>query len=302
MIYTITFNPSLDYVMHTPSFKEGKTNRSIREKVYPGGKGFNVSTILTRLEIGNIALGFIAGFTGEYIKQELDTRQIKNDLICLEDGLSRINVKLKGEVETEINGNGPTISEGEYNQLMQQIEKLNQGDALVLAGSIPSSLPSNIYSLILEKVSKKGIICVVDASGELLRKVLMFHPFLIKPNLDELEDLFNCEVKNQEHLIDLMTQLQYMGAKNVIVSLGKDGACLLDEFHHFHYQPAFKGKLINSVGSGDSMIAGFLGSYLKNNNYKEALKFACACGSATAFSEDLATKEEIMQIFGKEKS
>lgn len=297
MIYTITFNPSLDYIMHTTSFEEGKTNRSIRELIFPGGKGFNVSTILSRLNVDNVAMGFVGGFTGEYIKKELEARHIKTNLVQIQHGMSRINVKLKGNSETEINGNGPIITPEECEQLMRQLDALNHNDVLVLAGSVPSSLPSNIYSLILEKVTKNNVTCIVDASGELLRKVLSFKPFLIKPNLEELEDLFGCTVEHKNHLIELMKKLQHYGAKNVIVSLGKNGACLLDEYGCFHYQKAFEGQLINSVGSGDSMIAGFIASYLNNNDYCQALKFACACGSATAFSEDLATREEIMQIF-----
>lgn len=298
MIYTITFNPSLDYIMQVNSFEEGKTNRSTKEYIYPGGKGFNVSTILTRLEVDNMALGFVGGFTGDHIEKELNHRGVKTNLIHLKEGVSRINVKVKGNQETEINGNGPVISSKECEMLFQQLETLTKEDYLVLAGSVPSSLPQDIYSLILEKVCGQGVCCVVDASGELLKKTLQYRPFLIKPNLDELEDLFACEIKNKEHLIELMKQLQTAGAKNVIVSLGSKGACLLDEHQQFYYQEAFMGKLINSVGSGDSMIAGFLGNYLENHDYKQALRFACACGAATAFSEDLASKEKIMQIFG----
>ena len=297
MIYTITFNPSLDYLMHVSSFKKGKTNRSTSEEIYPGGKGFNVSTILSRLGKENIALGFIAGFTGTHIEQSLKERGIKTQLICLSEGMSRINVKMKGASETEINGNGPYVSSDDLDKLFTQINNLNSEDILVLAGSIPSSVPSDIYAKIMASTKAK---CIVDASGKLLENVLQYQPLLIKPNIDELEELYGT-IQNKEHLIECMTSLQHKGAKNVIVSMGKDGACFLDEDQNFYYQPAFKGTLINSVGSGDSMIAGFVKAYSEQLDAKTILRFACACGSATAFSSDLATKEEIESIFNQEE-
>lgn len=299
MIYTITFNPSLDYIMQVSCFEEGKTNRSTSEKIYPGGKGFNVSTILTRLNVDNMALGFVGGFTGDYIEEALNQRNIKTDLIHIQEGMSRINVKVKGNKETEINGNGPMINKDELSMLMNQIGKIQDDDILILAGSVPSSLPSDIYQQILLSLSNKKVLCVVDASGDLLRKVLAYKPFLIKPNKDELEEFFDCEITSKDKLIELMHKLQNLGARNVIVSLGKDGAVLLDENDDFYYQAAFSGKLINSVGSGDSMIAGFIAGYLKYQDFELALKLGSACGSATAFSLDLATKEEIMILFGK---
>lgn len=298
MIYTLTFNPSLDYIMHVDSFLEGKTNRSSSEEIYPGGKGFNVSTVLTRLGIDNIALGFVAGFTGVYIEQTLQERSIKTNLIHLDDGMSRINVKMKGASETEINGNGPIISKDQLDDLFSILKSLRNDDILVLAGSIPSSLPKDIYASILKQVNCESI---VDASGDLLRNVLMYRPLLIKPNLDELEEFFHCKVESKDHLISLMKSLQDMGAKNVIVSLGKKGACLLDEIGMFYYQEAFSGTLVNSVGSGDSMIAGFIAAYNYKKTYPEILRFACACGSATAFSSDLASKEEIEKIYRLEE-
>lgn len=296
MIYTITFNPSLDYIMNVESFLEGKTNRSSSEAIYPGGKGFNVSTILTRLGVNNVALGFIAGFTGEYIEKTLRSRGIVTQLISLQEGMSRINVKMKGASETEINGNGPIISKTALDELFKQLELLEKDDILVLAGSIPKGVPNNIYADILDKMNQKNVLCIVDASGELLMNVLKYQPFLIKPNIDELEEIFDCKVQDKEHLISLMTSLQNFGAKNVVVSLGKHGAVLLDEYQKFYYQKAFEGTLVNSVGSGDSMIAGFIASYIQKEDYSSVLRFACACGSATAFSQDLATKEEIEQI------
>ena len=297
MTYTLTFNPSLDYLMQVASFKEGKTNRSSNEEVYPGGKGFNVSTILTRLGKDNIALGFVAGFTGNYIEQTLQERGISTKLIHLEEGMSRINVKMKGASETEINGNGPFISTADLDQLFSQLDALNEEDILVLAGSIPSSVPSDIYATIMARTQA---MCVVDASGKLLVNVLPYQPLLIKPNIDELEELFG-PIKDKHHLIECMSKLQKQGAKNVIVSMGKDGACLLDEKQNFFYQPAFKGTLVNSVGSGDSMIAGFIKAYTSKEDASTILRFACACGSATAFSSDLATKEEIESILNQEE-
>lgn len=298
MIYTITFNPSLDYIMNVDDFKEGKTNRSSSETIYPGGKGFNVSTILTRLEVDNIALGFIAGFTGDFIEKTLQSRGIQTNLISLNEGFSRINVKMKGASETEINGNGPIIDDDALNKLYKQLDVLNKEDILVLAGSIPKSVPKNIYANILEIMEKKQVTCIVDADGDLLKSVLKYKPFLIKPNIDELEALFDCKVQDKEHLVSLMKSLQQLGARNVVVSLGKRGAALLDENQKFYYQKAFEGKLVNSVGSGDSMIAGFIAAYKNNWDYETNLRFSCACGSATAFSSDLATKEEIQLIFG----
>lgn len=298
MIYTITFNPSLDYTMIVENFDLGETNRSSFEDMYPGGKGFNVSTILQRLDIDNTALGFIAGFTGKEIEKQLLDRNIKTDLITLDKGISRINVKMKGQYETEINASGPDIPQDKLDILFDKIDNIQDHDVLILAGSIPPSLPNDIYQSIMHRLSHKDIRIIVDATNQLLLKVLPYKPFLIKPNHRELEEIFNTSINSQEELIKYATKLQEMGAINVLVSLGKNGALLVSENHHVYTCEAAKGKLINSVGSGDSMVAGFLAGYMKTNDYKEAIRLGSACGGATAFSADLAQRagiEEVLQ-------
>ena len=234
MIYTITFNPSLDYIMHVDCFEEGETNRSKQEEIYPGGKGLNVSTILSRLNLETTALGFVAGFTGEEIVKELKERGFKCDLCQLENGLSRINVKMKGAKETEINGSGPDIPQEKLDELFDKLNQLQENDILVLAGSIPSSLPDDIYEQIMKKLAQQGIKIIVDATNDLLKKVLPYHPFLIKPNHRELEELFNVRIENKEDLIHYARKLQEQGAINVLVSLGKDGAILVSEDTHVY--------------------------------------------------------------------
>ncbi len=297
MIYTITFNPSLDYVMKVKDFEEGKTNRSYQETIYPGGKGFNVSTILQRLGLENTALGFIAGFTGKEIKDQLKKRGFNLDLCVLDEGISRINVKMKSTKETEINGNGPNINNIKLDELLSKLDYLNNGDILILAGSIPSSLPDNIYETIMKRLILKKIKVIVDATGELLLNVLSYRPFLIKPNYHELEELFKTKINNQEEIIFYAKKLKEQGAINVLISLGKDGALLISEDNHVYFCNSAKGELINSVGSGDSMVAGFIAGYLKNKSYQEAIHLGSACGGATAFSDDLAEKEMIDKVY-----
>lgn len=297
MIYTITLNPSLDYIMRVEQFEEGETNRSSDEKIYPGGKGFNVSTILQRLGYENTALGFIAGFTGRELERLLIDRGFFLDLIELEEGISRINVKVKGNKETEINGNGPKISNEKVEELLHKLDALNSEDILVLAGSIPTSLTDDIYETIMKRLARKKIRIIVDATNTLLLKVLPYHPFLIKPNHRELEEIFNVAITSETELITYAKKLQNQGARNVLVSLAKDGALLVSEDNHVYKCNAAKGKLMNSVGSGDSMVAGFLAGYFKEKDYKEALKLGSACGGATAFSHDLAEAETIKQVY-----
>lgn len=297
MIYTITFNPSLDYIMMVNKFDLGETNRSSQETIYPGGKGFNVSTILQRLSIDNTALGFIAGFTGKEIELQLKNRGFYTDLIELDEGISRINVKMKGQYESEINASGPDIPQNKLDELFTKLNNIKDGDILILAGSIPPSLPNDIYQQIMKQLSSKDIKIIVDATNELLLKVLPYKPFLIKPNLRELEEIFNTTINNEEELISYASKLQEKGAINVLVSLGKDGAMLIDEHQHVYKCPAAKGKLVNSVGSGDSMVAGFLAGYLKDKDYKEAIRLGSACGGATAFSSDLAQRDTIEDVY-----
>lgn len=297
MIYTITFNPSLDYIMHVENFEYGETNRSNNEEIFPGGKGFNVSTILQRLGYDNTAIGFKAGFSGDEIVRMLEKRGFILDLISLDEGFSRINVKMKGSKETEVNGNGPNIPADKLVLLLNKIDQINNGDTLIMAGSIPSTLPNNIYEQIMIRLQGKDVRIIVDATNELLLKVLPYHPFLIKPNHRELEEIFDVSISNQKDLIHYASKLQDKGAINVLVSLGGDGAMLIDENKHVYHCEAAKGKLINSVGSGDSMVAGFLAGYLRNNDYKEAIRLGSACGGATAFSFDLAEKSLIDKVY-----
>lgn len=293
MIYTVTFNPAIDYVVHLEEVVMGAVNRSLSEEVYYGGKGINVSTILNELDVDNKALGFIAGFTGKAIETGLQKLGIETDFITLEQGISRINVKVKAKEETEINGQGPSISEEAIEKLFNKLEVLTDGDILVLAGSIPSTLPQDIYEKIMYKLLHKKIEVIVDATKDLLLNVLRYHPFLIKPNNHELGEMFEKELHGEDEIIFYARKLQEQGARNVLVSMAKHGAILVTEKGEVHKLGVPKGVVKNSVGAGDSMVAGFIAGYLKTRDYKEALKLGTAAGSATAFSSGLATKEEI---------
>ena len=296
MIYTVTFNPALDYIVNMDNLKLGETNRSTSEMILSGGKGINVSIVLKNLGFNNVALGFVAGFTGEEIENGTKKLGITTDFIHLKEGLSRINVKLKANEETEVNGTGPIISENELNALYGKLENLKKDDILVLAGSVPNTLPQDIYEKIMEMLQDKGIKIVVDATKDLLLNVLKYKPFLIKPNNHELSEIFGVEIKTEQEIIDYAKKLQDKGARNVLVSRAGDGAILIAENGDIYKSPAPKGKVVNSVGAGDSMVAGFIAGYLKNNNYEEAFKMGVASGSASAFSKYLAKKEEIIEI------
>ncbi len=296
MIYTVTFNPALDYIVNMDNLKLGETNRSTSEMILSGGKGINVSIVLKNLGFDNVALGFVAGFTGEEIENGTRKLGITTDFIHLKEGLSRINVKLKANEETEVNGTGPIISENELNALYGKLENLKKDDILVLAGSVPNTLPQDIYEKIMEMLQDKGIKIVVDATKDLLLNVLKYKPFLIKPNNHELSEIFGVEIKTEQEIIDYAKKLQDKGARNVLVSRAGDGAILIAENGDIYKSPAPKGKVINSVGAGDSMVAGFIAGYLKNNSYEEAFKTGVASGSASAFSKYLAKKEEILEI------
>lgn len=296
MIYTVTFNPSLDYIMKVENFTGGLVNRSEEEEIYPGGKGINVSIVLNNLGIKSNALGFIAGFTGEEIKKKVQEAGCTSDFINLKDGLSRINVKLKGKVESEINGGGPEINEKSLKELFEKLESLEKGDILVLAGSIPRSLPEDIYEEIMKNLEDKDIKIVVDATKDLLMNVLKYKPFLIKPNNHELGEIFNIELKTDEEIIKYARKLQEKGAENVLISMAGDGAILIDSNGKAYKSGVPKGKVKNSVGAGDSMVAGFIAGYLNNNDTQEAFRMAIATGSASAFSEKLATKEEVLEL------
>lgn len=292
MIYTVTLNPSLDYRVHLDQFLLGKTNRASNETITVGGKGINVAYVLNELGYQSQCLGFVAGFTGDYLKQYLS---LKSDFISLKQGNTRINVKIKEKDETEINAQGPIVDKDAWECLKQQITTLQEGDILVLSGSIPQGLNPGAYRELMETLSHH-VEVVVDATGELLLQTLAFHPMLIKPNIHELEDLFNTTITSKEALIHYASILKAKGAKNVFVSLGKDGSILLDEENHYYYQKAYKGTLVNSVGAGDSMIAGFIAGKLQGLNSQACLKLATRCGSATAFSNQLATFNEIEKL------
>lgn len=297
MVYTVTFNPALDYVVHMEHLVIDAVNRSRKEAVFYGGKGINVSAVLHHLGVASKALGFVAGFTGEEIEKGLGKQGIDTDFVHLKEGMSRINVKIKAEKETEINGQGPDISEEELKELFQKLDALEEGDMLVLAGTIPASLPSNVYETIMERLSGKGISVVVDATKNLLLKVLKYHPFLIKPNNHELGEMFGVVCKTEEDIRKYAQKLQEQGAENVLVSMAGDGAFLLTREKRTYRIGVPKGKVINSVGAGDSMVAGFLAGYLAEPDYEKALRLGTAAGSATAFSEGLAQKEDIERLY-----
>ena len=294
MIYTVTFNPALDYILKLKDFSLGITNRSFEEIIDFGGKGINVSYVLSQLGIENTALGFVAGFTGRELIRKVNEAGINTDFINLKDGNTRINVKIKGDTETEINAAGPKISPEDLDLLYSKLEKLSEGDTLILAGSIPSTLPDDIYENILSRLQDRNIRFVVDATGKLLLKVLKYKPFLIKPNAAELEEIFGCTLNNDEEIVSAAVKLKEKGAVNVLVSLGSKGAILVDEFGKVHFQEVLGGKPVNTVGSGDSMVAGFLAGC--ENGYDFALRLGAAAGGATACSQALATKAEILAL------
>lgn len=300
MIYTVTLNPSIDYVISLDTLKEGVVNRTSSEKFYAGGKGINVSRMLNEHGINNIALGFTSGFTGEFIKEYLNNQSIKTDFINIHDGYSRINIKIKtNSNETEINGSGPKISQNEINLLFEKLKKLNSDDILVLAGNIHPSLPENFYEQIIQLLKDKNIKIIVDATGNLLMNVLKYHPFLIKPNQHEICEMFNVEITSTDDLIKYGFKLKELGAQNVLISLGKDGSILITENDEVYTSNVPKGTVKNSVGSGDSMVAGFIAGYLKNSNYEDALKLGAVSGSATAFSSDIAKKSLIDELINQ---
>ena len=295
MGYTVTFNPAIDYVVHTGEMKLGATNRSEKEEMYFGGKGINVSIVLRELGIDSKALGFTAGFTGEAIENGLSEMGIDADFVRLKKGNSRINVKIKSTEETELNGQGPDIDEAAINALFEKLGKLSDGDTLILAGSIPSSLPSDIYEKILERLSGRNIKVVVDATKDLLLNVLKYKPFLVKPNNHELGEMFGVELKTDDDIEKYARKLQEMGAVNVLISMAGDGAMLIDEYGKMHRCGVCKGTVRNSVGAGDSMVAGFTAGSLKGD-YEYALKLGTAAGGATAFSDGLAEKAKIDEL------
>ena len=294
MIYTVTFNPSIDYVVHCGEMVSGTVNRSKGEKIYFGGKGINVSVVLKELGVFSKALGFVAGFTGEAIEKGIEEQGIETDFVHLDNGFSRINVKIKADMETELNGQGPEISEKDIDLLFEKLSDLTADDTIILAGSIPSSLPSDIYEKILEKLSAKGVRAIVDATNDLLLNVLKYKPFLIKPNNFELGDLFGVKLETVDEIAEYAGKLRSMGAQNVLVSMAEDGAVLLDQNNKLHVCGVCSGTVKNSVGAGDSMLAGFVAGCEKG--FDHALKLGTAAGGATAFSDGLGKREEIFEL------
>ena len=297
MIYTVTFNPSLDYIVRMDHFAAGAINRVSYEHVLAGGKGINVSIVLHNLGHESTALGFVAGFTGAEIERQLDAFPVRHDFVRLEQGFSRINVKAKADSETEINGQGPDIDDAAQAKLFAKLDELQAGDTLVLAGSIPKTLPDDIYERIMERLDGKNIRIVVDAEKKLLLNVLKYRPFLIKPNNHELGDMFGVVLQTDDEILAYAKKLQEKGAQNVLISMAGDGAILLTADGRHYKSPAPKGTLVNSVGAGDSMVAGFLtGCIETQGDLKEAFYLGVATGSASAFSENLATRPEVENL------
>lgn len=297
VIYTVTFNPSLDYIVSVKDFKTGITNRTDSEKILPGGKGINVSTVLVNLGIPNTALGFVAGFTGDEIIRRLSGLGVNNGFIRLDDGFSRINLKLSTIEGTEINGRGPDIGKEQVKMLMDRLDELKEGDILFLSGSIPAGMGDDAYEKIMQALEGRGVIIAVDATRDLLMKVLPYKPFLIKPNNYELGEIFGVELKSRKSVIPYAKKLQEMGAVNVLVSMAGEGAVLVAEDGQVLETEAPKGKLINGVGAGDSMVAGFMAGYMEKHDYRHAFCMGVAAGSASAFSENLATGAEIKKVY-----
>ena len=299
MIFTVTLNPSIDYVVRLDKLTNGITNRTTSEEYYFGGKGINVSCVLAELGLDSTAYGFVAGFTGEAIEKGIRNDRIITDFIKLKHGISRINIKIKAGEETEINCQGPHIDDSELERLLQKIDRIANGDTLVIAGSIPNTMPDDVYERMLERISRKDVKIVVDATKQLLVNSLKYKPFLIKPNRQELSEIFGTEVKTEDDIEKYAKELQKMGAKNVLISLGGEGAMLIDENGEKHKAGVLKEKVINTVGSGDSMVAGFVAGYEKEHSYPYALKLGSVCGNATAFLSGLATREKIGELLVK---
>lgn len=297
MIYTLTCNPSVDYVVQMAEFCPGMVNRSQGEQTFSGGKGINVTVILKNLGIPNRALGFLAGFTGDFIEQDLREQGCQTEFVRLAKGFSRINVKIKGQEESEINGGGPAVDQEAMEALFEKINGLQKGDMLIISGSIPPSLPKDLYEKILGLLDERGVYAVVDTAGEALMKTLRYEPFLIKPNRQELEELAGSRLFTREEIVAQGRRLQEMGAQNVLISMAAEGAVLLTSDGKVFFGEAPRGTVRNSVGAGDSMVGGFVAGWLKTGSYQAALQWGIAAGSASAFCEGLATGEEIRRLF-----
>ncbi|MDE6607845.1 MAG: 1-phosphofructokinase [Lachnospiraceae bacterium] len=296
MIYTLTFNPSLDYILTVPHFTCGVVNRTTEEILFPGGKGINVSMVLKNLGFESTALGYLAGFTGNKLRELLEEKGVSTEFLPVKEGMTRINVKLRSDQETEINGQGPAISKDDIEKLYTRLDQIEEGDILVMAGSIPDIMPGTMYMDIMKRLQEKRLKIVVDATKDLLVNVLQYHPFLIKPNNHELGEIFHTEIKEKDDVIRYAKQLQEKGAENVLVSMAGDGAVLVTDDGSIYRSEAPKGKVVNSVGAGDSMVAGFLAGYLEYGSYEKAFQMGVYTGSASAFSRELATKNEVLNL------
>ena len=297
MIYTVTFNPSLDYTIHVENFELGKVNRTVQEDIYAGGKGINVSMVLKNLGYETTAFGFLSGFTGQEIERLLKEKGISTEFIHIENGTSRINLKIRSDVESEINGMGPVIRKEDLELLYEQLDTLKDDDVLVLAGSIPSGMPQSIYRDIMSRLQSKRIKIAVDATKDLLMNVLAYHPFVIKPNNHELGEIFGVTLKTREEVIPYGRKLQEKGARNVLISMAGEGAVLIAENGEVYSSPAPKGTLVNGVGAGDSMVAGFMAGWMEKQDHEYAFHMGISAGSASAFSENLATREEVQAVY-----
>jgi 1-phosphofructokinase len=293
MIYTVTFNPSLDYIIRVDNLELGKVNRVNYENILPGGKGVNVSIVLGNLGHKSTALGFTAGFTGAEIEASMRNYGAECDFIHVAEGMSRINVKVKSNEETEINGLGPKITDADVDALFAKLDELEAGDYLVIAGSVPSMLPSDMYERIMERLDGRGINIAVDAERDLLTRVLKYHPFVIKPNNHELGDIFGVTLKTREEVVPYAKKLQEQGARNVIISMAGEGAVFVSEAGEVAMSEAPKGTVVNSVGAGDSMVAGFVAGVIETGDMAQAFRMGLCTGSASAFSPDLATRAEV---------
>ena len=296
MIYTVTFNPSIESIVDVKNFELGSVNRTSAELMFPGGKGINVSMVLSNLGFENTALGFLAGFTGKSVQKMLEVNGVNADFIEVEEGLTRINVKIRAQQESEINGMGPAIKESDIKKLYEKLDNIKDGDILVLAGSIPAVMPETMYSDIMEHLKDKDVKIVVDATKDLLLNVLKYKPFFIKPNNHELGEIFDVELNTRDEVVPYAKKMQEKGARNVLVSMAGEGAVLVAEDGQVYKSPCPEGKVKNSVGAGDSMVAGFIAGYLESGDYKKALNKGLVTGSASAFSDNLATKEEVEEL------
>ncbi len=295
MIYTVTFSPALDYIVDLDRLEVGAINRTKKETMLPGGKGINVSLVLSNLGTKSVAMGFVGGFIGKYIEDEMKAHNIESDFVHL-NGNTRINVKVKGMVETAINGQGPRVEDQDIETLIEKLTYLTSSDVLVISGAIPNTLPSNTYERILERIKNQNVQLIVDTTKDTLLKTLPYHPVLVKPNKEELEELFNVKISNEDELVENAKKLISLGAQNVIVSLGGSGALLVRGNGDYKLTDCPKGKVINTVGAGDSLVAGFIDEFYRGGDIYKAFKRGIACGSASAFSENLATLEKVEEL------